>query len=186
MPTRRATLAAVAAACAPLAGCSRSRTSSDPGKCDPTSAAFDDGEAIPARYTCDGTGVSPPVSLDAPAGAATWALVVTDPDAPNGTFTHWLLWNVPADADLPSGVPHGRTVASLDGAQQGENGFGDYGYGGPCPPAGDDPHTYRFDAYAVGGALDVDADITRDALVDAIYDADLVTGGTLRATYERA
>jgi len=189
MPSRRAYLAAVGAAAVtfPLAGCSSgSHATSDPGKVDPTSTAVASGGSIPTRFTCDGADVSPPVSLDAPADAATWALVVSDPDAPGGTFTHWLIWNVPAKTDLPEAVPRGRTVSSLGGATQGRNGFGDVGYGGPCPPSGDGPHTYRFDAYALGGRLDVDPSVDRGDLVDAIYAADLLTVGSLTATYGRS
>ncbi|MFB6078776.1 MAG: YbhB/YbcL family Raf kinase inhibitor-like protein [Halarchaeum sp.] len=184
MLTRRTCLASLgAAATVALAGCALGTpVSSDPARADPTSAAFDDGDALPARYTCDGAGVSPPVSLDAPDDAETWALVVTDPDAPGGTFTHWLVWNL-TDA-LPEAVPHGETVG--DGARQGLNDFGARGYGAPCPPHGDGPHRYRFDAYALAGTLDVPLDVGRAALVDACHDADLLTVGSLRATYERA
>jgi len=183
VPTRRTCLTSLGAAAAfALAGCtSGTRVSSDPARADPTSAAFDDGDALPERYTCDGDGVSPPVSLALPADAETWALVVSDADAPGGTFTHWLVWNL--TGPLPEGVPHGETVR--DGARQGVNDFGTRGYGAPCPPQGDGPHRYRFDAYALGDELDVSLDVDREGLVDACHDADLLAAGSLRATYER-
>jgi len=131
-----------------------------------SSPAFSAGASVPARFTCDGEDVSPPLSFDGvPGDAAALALVVDDPDAPGGTFTHWLLWNLPPDVtEIPANVPTDRTVASLDGARQGMNDFGAVGYRGPCPPSGDDAHTYRFTLYALGGSLDVEAGAGRGRL----------------------
>jgi Raf kinase inhibitor-like YbhB/YbcL family protein len=109
------------------------------------SAAFKNGGAIPARYTCTGGDVSPPLSWSAgPSGTSAFAIVVTDPDAPGGTFTHWTVW------DLPS-----KTRSLKAGANppfQGENSFGSVGWRGPCPPAGP-AHHYVFRIYALDKAL---------------------------------
>jgi Raf kinase inhibitor-like YbhB/YbcL family protein len=126
-----------------------------------SSEAFAEGEAIPARYTCDGDDVCPPLSwLDAPAGTATFALIVDDPDAPAGTWVHWVLFDVPASA---SEIHDGRAPR---GARDGKNSWGRSGYGGPCPPSG--THRYFFKLYAVDGALDLEAGITAADLTRAL------------------
>jgi Raf kinase inhibitor-like YbhB/YbcL family protein len=117
-----------------------------------TSEAFADGEAIPVRYTCDGDDLSPPLAwTGVPDEARGLALLVEDPDAPDGTFVHWTLFDVPADSP---GLEAGEVPTS---AREGENSFGDHGYGGPCPPDGDQPHRYVFVVYALDGTLGVDA-----------------------------
>lgn len=151
-----------------------------------TSSAFADGESVPERYTADGADVSPPLSVSrVPDDAAALALVVDDPDAPSGTFTHWLLWNVPADTTtIPEDQPRQETLPDLGGAAQGTNGFGDVGYRGPSPPADDDPHRYRFRAFALASALDPDPGAERSAVLSAAEDAAVATG-TLTGTYGR-
>lgn len=116
-----------------------------------TTAAFDAGGSIPARHTCDGEDVSPPLAWNGlPEGTASLALLVDDPDAPGGTFTHWLAWGIdPAAGTLAEG-------ASPPG--EGLNGFGEVGYRGPCPPRGG-PHRYVFRLYA----LDAPAGLLRGA-----------------------
>jgi hypothetical protein len=118
------------------------------------SAAFGEGAAIPKSYTCDGADQSPAVSIDAqmPAGTQSWALIVDDPDAPNGTFTHWVIWNLPPRLrSIPENVP--RDILKLpDGSMQGKNDFGNVGWNGPCPPKGK-PHHYRFRVFALDGKL---------------------------------
>src|SRR5687767_1671363 len=98
------------------------------------SEAFQDGETIPARYTCDGENVSPPLAWsEVPSGTASFAVIVDDPDAPTGLFTHWLAYDLPAQATgLPEQVPPEPTLDN--GARQGRNDFKRIGYGGPCPP----------------------------------------------------
>lgn len=153
---------------------------------DVQSGAVEDDTTVPARYTCDGADVSPPLTPQLPDGTATWALTVTDPDAPGGTFTHWIIWNIPAERSLPEDVPHGETVSELEDARQGTNDFGDVGYGGPCPPEGDDPHTYAFTVYALEEALSVPAGAERDELEGGIEASDALLGlGTIQATYDR-
>jgi Raf kinase inhibitor-like YbhB/YbcL family protein len=114
-----------------------------------TSPVFADGAAIPTRYTCDGENRSPLLTWsDAPEGARSFALIVDDPDAPAGTFTHWVLYDIPVDVrELSENVPEATPGVS------GRNSFRKTGYGGPCPPPQDEAHRYRF----VLHALDTDS-----------------------------
>ncbi len=121
-----------------------------------SSPAFGAGETIPARYTCDGEDISPPLRWEGiPEGTRSFALIVDDPDAPVGTFIHWVLYNIPAErSDLPEGVPRQLEVPGI--GLQGTNDFKDnrIGYRGPCPPPGK-PHRYFFKLYALDTTLDV-------------------------------
>ena len=123
-----------------------------------TRTAFKDNERIPARYTGDGADVSPPLSWEKPPEkTASLALIVDDPDAPRGTWTHWVIYNLPATLrDLPEGVPADKVLPKLGGARQGPNDSGEIGYGGPAPPRGP-VHHYRFNLYALDAALDLPA-----------------------------
>jgi Raf kinase inhibitor-like YbhB/YbcL family protein len=114
-----------------------------------TSSAFDDGGFIPARCTCDAEDVSPPLEWTrVPEAAKSLALVCDDPDAPMGTWVHWVIYDLaPTLSGLAEGVPPGSGVTS-DGAKQGVNDFRRTGYGGPCPPPGS-PHRYFFTLYAL-------------------------------------
>ena len=118
-----------------------------------TSTAFTDGTAIPAKYTCDEADVSPPLAWSgAPPGTVSFALIVDDPDAPAGTWVHWVLYNLPATtAELPENVAKVETL-DLGGARQGRNDFQRAGYGGPCPPPGP-AHRYFFKLYALDVTL---------------------------------
>ncbi|BES81232.1 YbhB/YbcL family Raf kinase inhibitor-like protein [Pyrodictium abyssi] len=109
-----------------------------------SSPAFPRGGTIPAKYTCDGADVSPPLAIEnVPAQARSLLLLVYDPDAPGGVFVHWVLYDVPRGLSaLPEGVPRDPAVEGL--GLQGRNGFGKTGYNGPCPPRGDRPHRYVF------------------------------------------
>ncbi len=121
-----------------------------------SSPAFEDGGMIPARYTCDGEDISPPLRWEnVPEGTRSFALIVDDPDAPVATFVHWVLYNIPAERrDLPEDVP--RLIKVPDIGLQGTNDFKDnrVGYRGPCPPPGP-PHRYFFKLYALDTTLDI-------------------------------
>ena len=112
------------------------------------SSAFEDGQRIPERYTCKGEDISPPLSWEAPPkGTKAFALIVDDPDAPGGTFTHWIVWNLPSSLRA---LPEGVKVKTLDpDIREGKNDFGTLGYRGPCPPRGHGTHRYRFHLYAL-------------------------------------
>jgi Raf kinase inhibitor-like YbhB/YbcL family protein len=118
------------------------------------SPAFAAGTTIPRQYTCDGADQSPPLTWSgAPAHAASLALIVQDPDAPGGTFTHWVVFNLPpSPAELAAGAP--KTTVLPNGARQGRNDFRRVGYGGPCPPRGS-PHHYHFQLYALDTPLNL-------------------------------
>lgn len=130
-----------------------------------TSSVFQDGDKIPEKYTCDGKDISPPLKIsNVPSEAETLAIVVDDPDAPGGVFDHWVIWNIPIEKnEIPEAVPTERTVDSLNGAKQGQNGFGEIGYRGPCPPGGSD-HDYRFKAYAIEDDVDLDSGVLKEDL----------------------
>lgn len=151
-----------------------------------SSPAFADGGPVPVRFTCDGEDVSPPLAIaDVPETADWLALVVDDPDAPGGTFTHWLLWGLPASSEsIPEAVPRGGRVDALGGASQGTNDAGRLGYSGPCPPPGDGPHTYWFRLLALGEPLGLAPAADRAAFDDALAGAASV-GTVLRGTYGR-
>lgn len=135
------------------------------------SRAFEDGAAIPARFTCAGEDVSPTLAVDGvPDRARTLALIVDDPDAPRGAFVHWLIWNIPAGRrEIPEAVPPDGAASTLgSGTTQGLNGMRKVGYSGPCPPPGRGEHTYRFQLYALDSALDVASGASRERLEGAM------------------
>jgi Raf kinase inhibitor-like YbhB/YbcL family protein len=147
-----------------------------------TSTAFQDGQAIPATYTCDGQDISPPLAwTDPPAGTKRFALISDDPDAPMKTWVHWVLYNLPASArSLPEALP---TDAKLtDGSQQGITDFGRSGYGGPCPPSG--THRYYFKLYALDAALSLPAKATK-AQLEAAMKGHVLAQAQLMGTYRR-
>lgn len=131
------------------------------------SQVFKEGENIPTKYTCDGKDVSPPLSWGSPdAGTKSLALIMDDPDAPGGVFTHWVLFNLPANiTSLPEGVPKLDRLES--GGIQGVNDFGEKGYSGPCPPAGKS-HTYRFILYALDAELILKPGATKEEVLKAM------------------
>jgi len=189
---RRQYLASAAAGTALLAGCGGSNRS-DPGGAtgSGTSLAleatpFDDGERIPARYTCEGGDVNPELTISGVVDEVeTLALVVDDPDAGDEPFVHWLLWNVPANTEtIPRSVAKQEEPPFAEGARQGTNSAGNVGYTGPCPPTGDDAHTYYFRLHAVDTTLELEAGADRAALDDALSDH-VVDSVALTGTYER-
>lgn len=146
------------------------------------SSAFQEGGMIPADYTCDGKDISPPLSWSGiPEGAVTLALICDDPDAPLGTWVHWVLYNLPASVqELPAGVPPQEKLAS--GAVQGKNDFRKLGYGGPCPPGG--THRYYFKLYALDKALDLKPGATKKELLKAM-EGHVLAEGQLMGRYRR-
>jgi Raf kinase inhibitor-like YbhB/YbcL family protein len=145
-----------------------------------------EGEAVDSRLTCDGEDVSPALAWEGvPDASAELALVMEDPDAPGGTFTHWLVYGLdPGETALPEGVPEGDTVAGPPSLRQGENDFGTVGYGGPCPPGGE-THRYVFRLLALDEALGLEGGASRDELLDAI-EGHVVAEATLTAPYSRS
>ncbi|WP_319416597.1 YbhB/YbcL family Raf kinase inhibitor-like protein [Marispirochaeta aestuarii] len=130
------------------------------------SPVFRDGESIPAKYTCDGSDVSPPLSWSGvPGGVRSFSLICDDPDAPMGTWVHWVLYNLPGEtAALPEDLP---AKGVLDGGGlQGKNDFGRIGYGGPCPPAG--RHRYFFKLYALDTLLSLKQGADKKELLKAM------------------
>ena len=143
-----------------------------------TSTAFQDGAAIPVRHTCDGPDISPPLAwADVSPTAAAFALICEDPDAPAGTWVHWVLYNIPGKtAQLREGDSGGGTA--------GRNDFRKTGYGGPCPPPGK-PHRYFFKLYALRARLDLKAGATKTDLERALQGA-VLGEAQLIGTYSRS
>jgi len=141
-----------------------------------TSSAFQGGGNIPSKFTCDGGDSSPPLQIaEIPSGAKSLVLVVDDPDAPSGLFTHWIVWNISpqtnaiAEGSAPKGV-------------QGTSDFGKSGYGGPCPPSG--THRYYFKIFALDRELNLPSGTKRNQL-DAAMKGHVVAQGELMGRYSR-
>ena len=148
-----------------------------------TSTAFKDGAAIPKKFTCDGEDLSPALSWSgAPAGTKSFALICDDPDAPMGTWVHWVMWGIPASApSLPEGVE--KTATLPGGIKQGLNSWPKAGYNGPCPPPGK-PHRYYFKLYALDSEPDLPANANKAALENTMKGHVLGQGQTM-GTYGR-
>lgn len=131
-----------------------------------TSSAFKEGERIPDRHTCEGDDLSPPLHWSVPPAATkSFALIADDPDAPGGTWVHWVIYNLSLDLrGLPEGIP--AKDHWLDGALQGLTDFKRVGYGGPCPPPGK-PHRYYFTLYALDAVLNVKPRATKSQVLEA-------------------
>jgi len=131
-----------------------------------TSTAFQEGGSIPVQYTCKGAGISPPLAWSGvPEGAKSLALIVDDPDAPMGTWVHWVLFNIPPKSPgLPEAVPAGAALA--DGTVQAIGSSRQNRFQGPCPPSG--THRYFFKLYALDAMLPLGAQTSKQALLDAI------------------
>ncbi len=151
-----------------------------------TSPAFREGAAIPSKHTCDGADVSPPLAWSAaPAGTRAFALIVDDPDAPAGTWVHWVLYNLPGTTlGLPENVTKTDQLPNLGGALQGRNDFRRPGYGGPCPPPGP-AHRYFFKLYALDTPLGLKAGASKPDVERAMQGHVLATA-QLMGTYARA
>ncbi len=149
------------------------------------SPVFSHGERIPVRYTCDGDDVSPPLRWSkTPSGTKSYALVMYDPDAPIGTFIHWVIYNIPAAInELPEAVPAEEQIEGL--GVQGVNDFGNIGYGGPCPPPGHGEHRYFFALHALDvDKVDLPPRATAAKLIDKIK-KHVIGYAVLMGTYSR-
>ena len=147
-----------------------------------TSDAFEAEGMIPSKYTCDGPDVSPPLSWTGlPDSTKSLALIADDPDAPRGTWVHWVLYNLPPDTTgLPENVPPDTQLTN--GARHGVTDFGRFGYGGPCPPGG--THRYYFKLYALDTVLDLSGAINKDDLLEAM-ESHILGEGQLMGRYKR-
>ena len=148
-----------------------------------SSSAFGPGAAIPQKFSCEGSDASPALEWSgSPAKTASFALIVDDPDAPVGTWVHWVLWNLPASAhSLPEGVP--KLEQLDDGARQGRNDFRKVGYNGPCPPPGK-THRYFFRLYALDAKLDLAPGATRQDL-DVAMQGHILAKAEYMGTFRR-
>jgi Raf kinase inhibitor-like YbhB/YbcL family protein len=142
-----------------------------------TSTAFEDREAIPRRHTCEGDDLSPPLAWTGrPPETQSLVLLVDDPDAPGGTFTHWLAWGIdPATSELSEGEA---------APTEGRNDFGSDGYRGPCPPPGHGPHHYIFRLRALDAEIGVGSGADKAQVEQALADH-VLAAAELRGTYER-
>ena len=147
-----------------------------------TSTAFAEGGMIPRDYTCDGKDISPPLAwAGAPEGTKSLAIICDDPDAPVGTWVHWVLYNLPAIVnELPQGVKSDKVLEN--GAKHGMNDFRKLGYGGPCPPGG--THRYYFKIYALDTELTQEPGLTKAELLKAIK-GHILAEGQLMGRYKR-
>lgn len=137
-----------------------------------TSTAFTSNGLIPAHYTCDGLNISPPLEVEnLPAETRSLAVIVEDPDAPKGPFTHWIIWNIPPATHISEGTSKGT---------QGTNDFNHHRYNGPCPPSG--LHKYNFKIYALDCTLDLPVSAAKRNLEQAIKDH-VIGYGTLTGRY---
>lgn len=148
-----------------------------------SSPAFPSGGEIPKANTCQGPDVSPLLTwIDNPPQTTSFALIVDDPDAPAGTWVHWVMWNIPAATHLlPENVP--RSARLQSGALQGRNDFGKSGYNGPCPPPGK-THRYFFRLYALDANLTLQPGATRQEL-DAAMKGHIIGKAEHMGTYRR-
>jgi Raf kinase inhibitor-like YbhB/YbcL family protein len=136
------------------------------GRMEITSSVFTEGGMIPAKYTCDGQNISPPLAWkDAPSGTKSFTLVCDDPDAPMGTWVHWVIYNIPPNiAKLDENVKPEKECSN--GMRQGSNSWPKIGYGGPCPPSG--AHRYYFKLYALDSVLDIKPGAARELVLQVI------------------
>jgi Raf kinase inhibitor-like YbhB/YbcL family protein len=146
------------------------------------SSAFEEGALIPEKYTCDGEDVSPPLSwTQPPKETKSMVLICDDPDAPMGTWVHWVLFGLSPDTlELAEGISREKEV--LGGVKQGLNDFRKYGYGGPCPPGG--THRYFFKLYALDTQVDLNAGATKNEVLNAIK-GHILAEGKLMGCYSR-
>jgi len=150
----------------------------DMGDLDVSSPAFGEGGEIPVKYTCDGDDTNPEIRAgNVPEDAQTLAVIVDDPDAPVGTFVHWVVFNIPAKENV---IPEGFKPDDL--VVEGKNDFGNNGYGGPCPPSGE--HRYFFKVYALSGSLDLAPGASKEDVEEAMT-GKVLSQGALVGVYSR-
>lgn len=140
-----------------------------------SSSAFNHGEKIPSKYTCDGNNISPGLIWnETPENVETFVIIAEDPDAPSGTWVHWVIYNIPKEVNtLPESISAKKALDN--GAQQGMTSFKDIGYGGPCPPS--DTHRYYFRIYALDKSLSIKPEnANRETILKAIEGHVLATG----------
>src|SRR3990167_2166549 len=143
------------------------------------SDAFENGKIIPSKYTCDASDISPSLSWDGtPANTKSFVLIVDDPDAPHGTWDHWILFNIPSSVhQLP------ENISTLpEGTREGKNSWDKTGYGGPCPPSG--VHRYFFKLYALDNVLTLKNGATKTEIMDAMKN-NVIAESNLLGKYER-
>jgi len=147
-----------------------------------TSSAFEEGAMIPSKYTCNGINVSPPLKWSSvPVGTKSFAIICDDPDAPTGTWVHWVIYNLPGNIyQLPENLPPLKILPN--GASQGRNDFERTGYGGPCPPGG--THRYFFKIYCLSEELKVEVGVTKSELLKAMKRY-ILAEGQLMGKYKR-
>lgn len=147
-----------------------------------TSSSFTGGAMIPAKYTCDSADISPPLAWSGtPDATKSLALICDDPDAPGGTWVHWVVYNIPADVrELAENIP--ATDSLSNGTRQGVNDFRKTGYGGPCPPGG--THRYFFKVYALDTLLPVEKLMTKAKLLEMMK-GHILAEGQLMGKYKR-
>lgn len=147
-----------------------------------SSTAFLSGQSIPIKYSCTGREVSPPLTwTGVPADTKSFALIVDDPDAPGGTWVHWVMFNIPAATNnLPEAIPAGGQLS--DGSLQGKNSSGTQGYNGPCPPSG--THRYFFKLYALNATLTLSAGASTQQLLAAMQ-GHILAQGELMGTFSK-
>lgn len=148
-----------------------------------SSPAFTEGKRIPDQHTCQGADHSPVLQWnDPPKGTVAFALICDDPDAPVGTWVHWVIFNLPGSArNLPENVPKIKELA--DGSRQGTNDFSKIGYNGPCPPRGS-VHRYFFKLYALSKSLNISAGVKKSDVLKAM-EGSVLASAQLVGTYSR-
>ncbi|MEP6948328.1 MAG: YbhB/YbcL family Raf kinase inhibitor-like protein [Ginsengibacter sp.] len=145
-----------------------------PGSLIISSSAFENEGIIPSRYTCEGEEINPPLHVEnIPEGTQTLAIIVEDPDAPKGTFDHWLVWNIP-----PESIIKENRIPGISG----QNSAGKTGYHGPCPPSG--YHRYYFTVFALNDSLDIQAGADKKTLLAAI-EPHIIAKGSLMGKYKK-
>jgi len=149
------------------------------------SSVFGENEFIPSKYACEGADISPPLKLGGLSDeAVTIGIIVDDPDAPVGTFTHWVAWNIPPTSEIPEDIPKEKVVETPIKMVQGRNDFGRIGYNGPCPPRGHGVHHYHFKVYVIDTTLNLKPGATKKDLERAMK-GHIIQFGELVGLYER-